>query len=67
VEWNREQFPVIAPPHFLKDGGRDSDTHVVGLGAGFAGLQCTRSFRDWNVVVKLLDRQSHQLFQPLLR
>lgn len=45
-----------------------SPPHVVVLGAGFAGLECCKGFRDLGdrVRVTLVDRQNHHLFQPLL-
>jgi NADH dehydrogenase len=39
---------------------------VVVLGAGFGGLTFCQHFRHPNVVIYLVDRQNHHLFQPLL-
>ncbi len=39
---------------------------VVVLGAGFGGLTFCQHFRHSNVVIYLVDRQNHHLFQPLL-
>ena len=41
--------------------------HVVVIGAGFGGVACARKLaRDPNIVVTLVDRHNHHLFQPLL-
>lgn len=45
---------------------KDSRTHVVVLGGGFAGLAACRCLNDSRVRVTLVDRQNHHLFQPLL-
>lgn len=45
---------------------RDTRTHVVVLGGGFAGLAACRALNDPRVRVTLVDRQNHHLFQPLL-
>jgi len=39
---------------------------VVIVGAGFAGLFATKALRRADVVVTLIDRTNHHLFQPLL-
>ena len=39
---------------------------VVLVGAGYAGLECAKSFKGKPVQVLLVDRQNHHLFQPLL-
>jgi NADH:quinone reductase (non-electrogenic) len=39
---------------------------VVILGAGFAGLAAAKALAKANVVVTLIDRTNHHLFQPLL-
>lgn len=39
---------------------------VVIVGAGFAGLQAARAFRNVPVQVTVIDRNNHHLFQPLL-
>lgn len=39
---------------------------IVIVGAGFAGLECAKSFKGKAVEVILVDRQNHHLFQPLL-
>ncbi|MGZ3238758.1 MAG: NAD(P)/FAD-dependent oxidoreductase, partial [Burkholderiaceae bacterium] len=41
-------------------------THIVILGCGFGGLAATREFASANVIVTLIDRSNHHLFQPLL-
>lgn len=41
--------------------------HIIVLGAGFGGLECTKKLCESNDVrVTLIDRQNHHLFQPLL-
>jgi len=40
--------------------------HVVILGAGFGGLEAARALRDAPVIVTVIDRNNHHLFQPLL-
>ncbi len=41
--------------------------HIVVLGAGFGGLEFCRGLRQrQDVIVTLVDRQNHHLFQPLL-
>lgn len=40
--------------------------HVVVVGAGFAGLECTRALAGAPVRITLIDRRNHHLFQPLL-
>ncbi len=39
---------------------------ILIIGAGFAGIECAKTFRDEEVEVLLIDRQNHHLFQPLL-
>jgi NADH dehydrogenase len=39
---------------------------VVILGAGFAGLAAAKALAKANVIVTLIDRTNHHLFQPLL-
>ncbi len=42
-------------------------THIVIVGAGFAGLNAAKIFANQrNVNVTLIDRENHHLFQPLL-
>jgi NADH dehydrogenase len=41
-------------------------TRVVVIGAGFAGIEVARKLGAANIVVTLIDRQNHHLFQPLL-
>lgn len=41
-------------------------SHIVVLGAGFAGLTFCRKFASRKGRVTLVDRQNHHLFQPLL-
>lgn len=41
-------------------------THVVIVGAGFAGLHAARGLRNAPVRVTVIDRTNHHLFQPLL-
>ncbi len=42
-------------------------THVVIVGAGFAGLYCAKSLaRDRRFRITIVDRTNHHLFQPLL-
>jgi NADH dehydrogenase len=40
--------------------------HVVILGGGFGGLECCRALRHAEVMITLIDRANHHLFQPLL-
>ncbi|MDQ2705549.1 MAG: NAD(P)/FAD-dependent oxidoreductase, partial [Pseudomonadota bacterium] len=40
--------------------------HVVVVGAGFGGLECTRDLARAGVHVTVIDRRNHHLFQPLL-
>ena len=40
--------------------------HVVVVGAGFGGLECTRALAGAGVHVTVVDRRNHHLFQPLL-
>ena len=40
--------------------------HVVILGAGFAGLAAAKELSKAHVVITLIDRTNHHLFQPLL-
>ncbi|MCC5840037.1 MAG: NAD(P)/FAD-dependent oxidoreductase [Opitutales bacterium] len=40
--------------------------HVVILGGGFGGLECCRALRHADVMITLIDRANHHLFQPLL-
>lgn len=43
-----------------------ANTHVVVIGAGFAGLRAARRLGRAGVDVTLVDRRNHHLFQPLL-
>lgn len=43
-----------------------SMNHVVIVGAGFGGLECTRALRGAPVRITVIDRRNHHLFQPLL-
>jgi NADH dehydrogenase len=40
--------------------------HVLILGGGFAGLECTKRLSSETIRVTLVDRWNHHLFQPLL-
>ena len=40
--------------------------HIVVLGAGFGGLEFCRKLKRRDVMITLIDRQNHHLFQPLL-
>lgn len=40
--------------------------HVVVIGAGFGGLECTRTLGGAPVRVTVIDQRNHHLFQPLL-
>lgn len=44
----------------------ESQPHVVVLGAGFAGLEVCRRLANEPVLITLVDRTNHHLFQPLL-
>jgi NADH:ubiquinone reductase (H+-translocating) len=41
-------------------------TRVVILGAGFAGLEATKTLRRAPVEITLIDRHNYHCFQPLL-
>jgi NADH dehydrogenase len=43
-----------------------SEPHVVIVGGGFGGLNAARALRRAPVMVTLVDRRNHHLFQPLL-
>jgi NADH dehydrogenase len=43
-----------------------SRPRVVIIGAGFAGLDAARVFRSHDVLVTVIDRHNHHVFQPLL-
>ncbi|HEY2069991.1 MAG TPA: NAD(P)/FAD-dependent oxidoreductase [Rhizomicrobium sp.] len=43
-----------------------ASTHIVILGAGFAGIEVARGLGKAGLSVTLVDRQNHHLFQPLL-
>ena len=46
---------------------RPAETHhVVIVGAGFGGLECTHRLKGAPVTITLIDRRNHHLFQPLL-
>ena len=40
--------------------------HIVVLGAGFGGLEFCRTLKRDDVMITVIDRQNHHLFQPLL-
>ncbi len=44
----------------------DRKHHVVVVGGGFGGLACAKAAQDAAVRVTVVDRRSHQEFQPLL-
>lgn len=45
----------------------EKKTHIVVLGAGFAGLEfCQKLRKRSDIIITLIDRQNHHLFQPLL-
>ncbi len=44
----------------------DHPTHVVLIGAGFAGLAAAHALRRSPVRITLIDRSNHHVFQPLL-
>lgn len=46
--------------------GKPDRTHVVIVGAGFAGLACARALTDSACRVTVLDRNNFHLFPPLL-
>ncbi|MDO4686810.1 MAG: NAD(P)/FAD-dependent oxidoreductase, partial [Corynebacterium sp.] len=48
---------------FRPEGGRQ---HVVVIGSGFGGLFATKSLKNADVDVTIIDRTNHHLFQPLL-
>lgn len=41
-------------------------THVVIIGAGFAGLEAAKRLRHAPVRITVIDRRNHHLFQPML-
>jgi NADH dehydrogenase len=41
-------------------------SHIVVIGAGFAGLNFCKKFTSERARITLIDRQNHHLFQPLL-
>lgn len=46
---------------------KEKKQHIVVLGAGFGGLEfCQRLRKRSDVMITLIDRQNHHLFQPLL-
>ena len=45
---------------------RHAPHHVVVVGAGFGGLETTRSLSGAPVRITIIDRRNHHLFQPLL-
>lgn len=42
------------------------DTHIVVVGAGFAGVELTKRLKGAPVRITLIDRHNYHLFQPLL-
>ena len=42
------------------------NTHVVIIGAGFAGLNAARALKNSDALITVIDRRNHHLFQPLL-
>ncbi|GAA4801293.1 NAD(P)/FAD-dependent oxidoreductase [Corynebacterium canis] len=48
---------------FRPESGRQ---HVVIIGSGFGGLFATKSLKDADVDITIIDRTNHHLFQPLL-
>jgi NADH dehydrogenase len=45
---------------------KSSRPHIVIIGAGFGGLEATKTFKNKAVSVTLIDKNNHHLFQPLL-
>ena len=43
-----------------------SETSVVVVGAGFAGVACAKELAKHDVKVTIIDRHNYQQFQPLL-
>src|SRR5437016_4457270 len=41
-------------------------SHTVVIGAGFAGIEVARALGKAGLLVTIIDRQNHHLFQPLL-
>jgi NADH dehydrogenase len=50
----------------IKDSHNSNKPHIVIIGAGFAGLEATKTFKNKAVSVTLIDKNNHHLFQPLL-
>jgi NADH dehydrogenase len=50
----------------IKDGHNSNKPHIIIIGAGFAGLEATKIFKNKAVSVTLIDKNNHHLFQPLL-
>jgi NADH dehydrogenase, FAD-containing subunit len=46
--------------------GQAGESEVVIVGAGFGGLACARALGNSGVLVTVIDRRNHNLFQPLL-
>ncbi len=40
--------------------------HVVIIGGGFGGLYAAKTLRRADILITLVDRRNHHLFQPLL-
>jgi NADH:ubiquinone reductase (H+-translocating) len=58
---------IEVPAAALQGGSSTARLHVVIIGGGFAGLHAARAFRRRaDVMVTLIDRRNHHVFQPLL-
>src|SRR5277367_3523518 len=56
---------IVAQISTVEFGGAEVHRVVI-VGSGFAGLSAARAFRHAPVVVTIVDRTNHHLFQPLL-
>ena len=45
---------------------KEKKTHVIVIGAGFAGIEVCKSLANLPIEVSLIDKQNYHLFQPLL-
>src|SRR5260370_9779444 len=53
-------------PLVRRPDGRNAKPRVVIIGAGFGGLGVARGLAHSGATVRIVDRQNHHVFQPLL-